>query len=309
MQLDELDQKILKELEGNARISVQEIARKTDTKRTTALYRLNKLISNGVLSFACIPNVEKLEYQIPLGLGINVSSGKTDLVAQKLIDLPEVKVVNLVAGRFAIFAWCLLRDKKELTQFFSENLANIQDITSIEMIYAYQWIRDSWRYFTLMQRIPNGSVEFTPSEVDLAIIRSLQQDPRQSTTNLAKSAGCSKPVAKERLNALVDKGIIQLVSMINPAAMGYQIEAMILLKSPPSQAIDVANQMSTQNFVRHASLTTGTWQIFISAQFWDNAHMREFLSDTLVKSPGVTDFEVIQIMKTLKFSMVFVNTM
>jgi len=141
--------------------------------------------------------------------------------------------------------------------------------------------------------------------------QSLQNEPGYNfgrVGSLAKSAGCSKPVAKERLNALVDNGIIQLVSMINPAAMGYQIEAMILLKSPPSQTIDVANQMSNQNFVRHASLTTGTWQIFISAQFWDSAHMREFLSDTLVTSAGVTDFEVIQIMKTLKFSMVFINT-
>lgn len=176
------------------------------------------------------------------------------------------------------------------------------------MIYAYQWIRDSGRYFTPMQRIPNGSVEFPPSDLDLAIIRSLQEDLRHSTTSLAKSFGCSKPVAKERLNALVDNGIIQLLSMINPAAKGHQIEAMILLKSPPSQAIEVTNQISTQNFIQHASLTTGTWQIIISAQFWDSAHMRKFLSDTLVESPGVTEFVEIQIMKKLKFSMVFVNT-
>jgi len=307
MLLDEFDQKILEELENNARISVQQIARNVGMKRTTAGYRLNKLISNGVLNFACIANVEILEYQIPLGIGINVSPGKTDIVARQLADLSNVKVLNLVAGRYSIFAWCLLKNQKELKRFFSEDLGQIQDITTIETVFAFTWVRESWRYFTLPPELsvtPNG---YHPTELDLAIIKALQEDPRQSITNLAQAVECSKPVAKDRLNTLINNGIVRLVSMVNPAALGYQIEVMILIKSLPNQAFVVADQLSMHNFVRHVSLTTGNWQIFVSAQFWDSSHMRKFLSEILTASPGVTDYEIIQIMKTLKLSMNFVN--
>ena len=307
MLLDEFDRKILKELENNARLTTQQIARNVGMKRTTAGYRLNKLIDNGVLDFACIANVETIEYQIPLGIGINVAPGKTDTVAKQLAALPTVNVVNLVAGRYAIFAWCLLKDQKDLKRFFSEDLGQVEDIISIEIIFAFTWIRESWRYFTPLPESDTEPPNYSPSDLDLAIIRALQEDPRQNITNLAKSSGCSKPVAKERLNTMIDNGTIRLVSIINPAALGYQIEAMILIKSPPNQAVAVADQLSMINFVRHASLTTGNWQIFISAQFWDSAHMHEFLSETLAASPGVTDFEVIQILKVLKFSMALGN--
>jgi len=309
MLLDEIDRKILEELENNARLKTQQIAKKIGMKRTTVGYRLNKLISSGVLNFFCIADVEILEYQIPLGIGLNVSPGKTDTVARQLANLPAVNVVNLVAGRYAIFAWCLLKDQKDLKRFFADDLGDIQDITSIEMVFAFTWLRESWRYFTPLPESTTEPNDYSPTELDLAIIRSLQEDPRQNITNLAKSSGCSKPVAKERLNTLIETGTIRLVSMINPSAMGYQIEVMILIKSPPNQALSVADQLSMHNFVRHVSLTTGNWQIFVSAQFWDSTHMHEFLSETLAASPGVTDFEVIQIMKMLKFSMNFVNVM
>lgn len=307
MMLDEFDQKILKELENDARLPVQEIARKVGMKRTTAGYRLNKLLSSGVLNFACIANIDILEYQIPIGIGINVLPGKTEEVANQLAKLTAIKVVNLVAGRYAIFAWCLLKDKRELNYFFEEDLGKIQDITSIEMIFSFRWIRESWRYFTPLPDTNNKPTNYTLTNLDLDIIRSLQEDPRQNITNLAKSSGCSRPVAKEHLNALIENNVIRLVSMVNPAVLGYQIEAMILIKSTPNQALVVADQLSMFNFVRHVSLITGNWQVFISAQFWNSEHMHKFLAETLASYPGIMDFEVLQITKTLKLSLMLLN--
>ena len=302
MLLDELDRKILAELEDNARLTVQQISNKVGTKRTTTGYRLNKLISNNVLNFACIANIEVMDYQIPLGIGINVSPGKTEVVARRLAELPAVNVVSLVAGRYAIFAWCLFKDQDKLNRFFSLDFSQIQEIAAFETIYAYTWIRDSWRYFTPMAEAATELLDYNPNAIDLAIIKALQEDPRQSITNLARSAGCSKPVAKDHLNWLIGNRIIHLVSIINPSALGYQIETMILIKLPPNQTLAVANRLSALNFIRHVSLTTGNWQIFVSALFWNSTHMHKFLSETLTATPGITDFEVIQTTKTLKFS-------
>jgi DNA-binding Lrp family transcriptional regulator len=306
MPLDELDCGILEELEDDVRLTVQELARKLGMKRTTVGYRLNRLLSSGVLGFACIADAAVLGYQIPLGIGINVSPGQTDAVARRLAALPDVKVVNLVAGRYSVFAWALLKDRRDLTHFVSQDLGQIRDITAVETMLAFDWVRESWRYFKPQPERPLEDAGYQPSDLDLAIIRSLQQDPRQTITDLARSSGCSKPVARERLDSLMSSGVIRLVSIVDPAALGYELEVMILIKSTPERAYAVADELSMQNIARHVSLTTGNWQVFFAAQFRDNTHMHQYLSETLAAS-GVTDFEVIQITKTLKFSMSFVD--
>jgi DNA-binding Lrp family transcriptional regulator len=191
--------------------------------------------------------------------------------------------------------------------FNSQDLGQIRDITAVETMLAFDWVRESWRHFNPQPEKAVEDVEYQPSDLDLAIIRSLQQDPRQTITDLARSSGCSKPVAKERLESLMSSGIIRLVSIVDPAARGYELEVMILAKSTPERAYTVADELSRQSIARHVSLTTGNWQVFAAAQFRDTAHMHEYLSETLAAAPGVTDFEVIHIMKTLKFSMSFVD--
>lgn len=303
MPLDEFDRKILEELEKNARLTVQQLAGKVGMKRTTVGYRLDKLISGGVLNFACIASANILEYQIHLGVGVNVFPGKTDAVAKRLAALPAVKVVSIVAGRYGIFAWALLKDRRDLTRFVSKDLGQIQDISTVETMLAFNWVRESWRHFNPRIEKPVEDVQYNLSELDMAIIKSLQHAPRQTVTDLARSSGCSKPVAKEHLENLMNIGIIRFVSIIDPAAMGYEIEVVILIKSPPDRVYAVADEVSMQNIGRHVSLITGNWQVFVAAQFRDSMHMHNYLSETLSAIPGVTDFEIIHIMKTFKFLM------
>ncbi len=307
MKLDEFDQKILAELEEDARISIQNLARKVGLKRTTAGYRLNKLIESGVLRFACIADADVLEYQIPLGIGINVSPGKTEVVAKALAELPAVKVVNLVAGRYGIFAWALLKDRRDLTGFLTEDLGRIQDITSLESLLAFNWIRESWRFFNPLPEQVVKDPDTNLDEVDLALIAAVQGDPRGTITDLAEACGCSKPVARARLESLLDGRVIRVVSVLDPATLGYEIEALVLVKTTPELIQVVADMLSLQNIVRHVSLTTGNWQVLAAVQFRDNAHMHDYLSETLAAAPGVMEYEVLQITKTLKFSMSFVD--
>lgn len=302
MKLDALDLKILEELEDNARLSIQELSRKTGIKRTTLLYRFQKLLSNGTLCFACIVNDESLECQFPIGIGISVVPGKMEDVAKDIAALPAVKVVNIVSGRYEIFVWALLKDRKDLTKFISQDLGQVRDLREFETILTFNWIRESWRYFK--PRLETAkTINYELTDLDLTMIRSLQEDPRQSISSLALSSGCSKPVVKTRLENLIKSGIINIVSIVNPASLGFQIEVIILIKSTPERVNAVAKELSMQNFVRHVSLVAGNWQILAIAQFCDSMRMQEYLSNTLAAIPGVTDYDISPIQKTLKFEM------
>jgi Lrp/AsnC family transcriptional regulator for asnA, asnC and gidA len=302
MSLDKLDLMLMEELENDASQPVRALARKLGMKRTTVAYHLNRLRAERILTIACVCNPELLGYQFLLVIGINVSSGKADAVASQLVPLPEVKVVSLAAGRYSIMAWALLRDRSALAHFVSEYLAKISDITAVEMIHSYQWVRDSWRYFKpqigTLRRYPRDN----PSDLDLSIAKAMELDPRQTITKLARTVGCSKSVAKTSLEKLLNDGIIRVVSIIDPAALGYDVGVVILIKTTPDKVYAVANELSMQHTARHVSLITGQWQIFVAAQFLDSGHMHNFLSETLTSIPGVMEFEVVHLVKTLKFS-------
>ncbi|MHB0897329.1 MAG: Lrp/AsnC family transcriptional regulator [Spirochaetales bacterium] len=305
MSLDKLDLMLIEELETDARQSVQTLASKLGMKRTTISYRLNRMTTQGILKIACVASADLLGFQFPLVIGINVSAGKTNAVADRLVRLPVVKVISLTAGRYSLMAWALLRDRSNLAQFIVENLADIPDITAVELFHSYKWIRDSWRYFKPKTEMSARYPMDSPDDLDLSIINSMQRDPRQPVSELAKKVGCGKSVAKTRLEKLLNDGLISFVSIIDSTALGFDIGVVILIKSKPANTSAVANELSIQSTVRHVSLITGQWQIFVMAQFEDTEYLHNFLSNKLISIPGIMEFEVIYLVKTLKFSMSF----
>ena len=309
MSVDKLDLMLMRELEDDARQPVRALATKLGVKRTTARYRLNRLMAERTLTIACVSDTDFLGYQFPLLIGINVSPGKAGTVADQLVPLPAVKVVFLSVGRYDILVWALLRDRSALAHFVSENLSSIADITAIEMMHPYHWIKESWTYFKPQTesvrrwRWPQDK----PTDLDLSIVKAMQLDPRQTITKLAGTVGCSTSVAKTRLEKLLHDGIISFVSLIRPTALGYNTGAIILIKAKPDKVDAVANELSVQDTARLLSLITGRWQIHFGAQFRDTTHMYDFLSEKLTSIPGIIGYEVIPIRDTLKYSVSFTS--
>jgi DNA-binding Lrp family transcriptional regulator len=305
MSLDKLDLMLMEALEDDARQPVQALARKLGVKRTTVRYRLNRLRAERILTIACVSDTELLGYQFPLLIGINVSPGKTGIVADQLGPLPAVKGIFLTVGHYDILTLALARDRSALVHFVSQDMADIPDITSIEMMHLYQSVKDTWRYFKPQTETVRKYPKDKPSELDLSIVKAMQLDPRQTITKLAGTVGCSNSVAKTRLEKLVNDGVIRFVSIIDTTALGYNIGVVILVKAKPDKVCAVANELSVQDTARYVSLITGQWQIFFGAVFRDSKHMYSFLSGKLTRIPGIIEYEVVHIVNTLKYSVGF----
>jgi DNA-binding Lrp family transcriptional regulator len=308
MLLDKTDLMLMEELEDDARQPVRALARKLGVNRETVRYRLNRLTAERILNIACIGNPELLGYQFQLLIGINVSLGKTDAVANQFVAMPDVRAVSLAAGPYSILAWVLLRDRLALEHFVVENLTGISDIADIEIMHSYKWVKETWRYLKPQTETVRRYPQDNPSDLDLSIVKAMQLDPRQTITKLARTVGCSKSVARMRLEKLLDEGIIRVVSIIDGTALGYNLGVGILIKAKPDKVYAVANELAMQNIVRHVSLVTGQWQIFVWAQFQDSGQMYSFLSEKLTNIPGIIQFEVVHLGKTLKYSTSFVKS-
>ncbi|HVZ03917.1 Lrp/AsnC family transcriptional regulator [Hyphomicrobium sp.] len=83
----------------------------------------------------------------------------------------------------------------------------------------------------LAQKRPasNGN-ESALDEIDLAIIRILQDDGRAPFTAIAKQLELSEGAVRNRVNNLVDSKVLRIIGVADPIALGYDAFAMVGLK-------------------------------------------------------------------------------
>ena len=58
-------------------------------------------------------------------------------------------------------------------------------------------------------------------EMSKAIIEKLQQDGRRSYAGIGKSVGLSEAAVRQRVQRLVDSGVMQIVAVTDPMQMGF----------------------------------------------------------------------------------------
>ncbi len=302
MLLDKVDQAILDELEADGRQTIQALARKLDMSRTAVRHRLHRLRDTGVLTITCVVDSDLLGYQFLVVIGINVVPGTTDAVANQLASLTAVRIVSLSTGRYTIVAWALLKDRLALSDFVSGDMAGIIGISATEVMHSFQWVKNAWGYFKPQMNPFSVHQRNQLSDLDLSVINALQQAPRQPITELAKTVGCGRPMAKASLQKLLNDGVIRFVNIIDPKALGYGLSVVILIKAKPDSVHAVTNALSAQDRVMNVSLITGQWQVLVGALLEDREKMNEFLLETLPLIPGIDEFEVIQLVKNVKYS-------
>src|SRR5216683_1879522 len=64
-------------------------------------------------------------------------------------------------------------------------------------------------------------------EADKVILRELQHDGRVSYATLAPAVGLSAPAVRARVQRLIDSGVLQVVGVTDPMALGFPVMAMV----------------------------------------------------------------------------------
>lgn len=73
-------------------------------------------------------------------------------------------------------------------------------------------------------------------EIDRRILQALVQDARMPLKQLAEAAGLSGPATSDRLRRLEQRGILRGSTIdIDPAALGYGLEAVVRIRPMPGQ--------------------------------------------------------------------------
>ncbi len=110
--LDEVDKQILNYLVKNTRMPFTEIAKKMNVSAGTIHVRMKKMEENNLINGTSLSvNYEKLGYKFIGYVGILlVKSNKTKTVMQKLYDIPNVIVANVISGKYNILCKVIAKD-------------------------------------------------------------------------------------------------------------------------------------------------------------------------------------------------------
>ncbi|MEM2281033.1 MAG: Lrp/AsnC family transcriptional regulator [Candidatus Bathyarchaeia archaeon] len=130
--MDEVDQKILKLLQEDARLPFLEIAQKLRLSESTIRKRVQSLKERGVIKrFTIEIDPAKISLNTVAIVGIDVDPPKLLEVAQKLCEFKEIRCVATSTGDHMIMTEIWTKDGRELTRLISEKIGPIEGVRKI----------------------------------------------------------------------------------------------------------------------------------------------------------------------------------
>lgn len=131
MAIDELDVKIIKELQKDASLSYSELARMLDQNESTVRKRVLTLRERGVIKkFTVIVDSVKVGYNSIAFVGFDAEPGLLLEISQRLAEFEEVRSVATSTGDHMIMAEVWAKDGKELSQVLSK-IGSIEGVRRI----------------------------------------------------------------------------------------------------------------------------------------------------------------------------------
>jgi Lrp/AsnC family transcriptional regulator for asnA, asnC and gidA len=128
-----------------------------------------------------------------------------------------------------------------------------------------------------------------PDPIDRSIIEHLQRDGRLPFTRLGALVGLSEAATRQRVQRLLDQGVIQIVAVTNPISLAERRMAMIGIRATgPTDTI--AGDLEAMDEVEYLVVTAGGFDLLCEVIVDDDASMLDVLN-RIRAMPGVTSTE------------------
>jgi Lrp/AsnC family transcriptional regulator for asnA, asnC and gidA len=136
-------------------------------------------------------------------------------------------------------------------------------------------------------------------DVSKAIIEELQQDGRRSYAAIGKVVGLSEAAVRQRVQRLIDSGVMQVVAVTDPLELGFARQAMIGIRT--DGALDtVADALAEMDEVDYVVITAGSFDLLVEVVCESDEALLRVLSDKIRAIGGVVSTETFMYLKLRK---------
>ena len=136
-------------------------------------------------------------------------------------------------------------------------------------------------------------------DVSKAIIEQLQQDGRRSYAAIGKVVGLSEAAVRQRVQRLVDGGVMQVVAVTDPLQLGFARQAMVGVRvTGPLDA--VADKLAALDEIDYVVVTAGTYDLLVEVVCESDEHLLELISNQIRRIEGVVATETFMYLQLRK---------
>ena len=127
-------------------------------------------------------------------------------------------------------------------------------------------------------------------DVSKAIIEQLQQDGRRPYATIGKVVGLSEAAVRQRVQRLIESGVIQVVAVTDPIQLGFARQAMIGIRvRGPLEP--VADALAALDEVDYVVVTAGSYDLLAEAVCESDDALLDLISQSIRSIPGVESTE------------------
>jgi Lrp/AsnC family transcriptional regulator, regulator for asnA, asnC and gidA len=136
-------------------------------------------------------------------------------------------------------------------------------------------------------------------DVSKRIIEQLQEDGRRTYATIGKAVGLSEAAVRQRVQRLLDAGVMQIVAVTDPMQLGFSRQAMIGVRVE-GDICAVADQLVEMAEVEYLVITAGSFDLLIEVVCEDDDHLLDLLSHRIRALPAVKSTETFVYLKLCK---------
>ena len=132
-----------------------------------------------------------------------------------------------------------------------------------------------------------------------SIIEQLQHNGRRSYASIGKVVGLSEAAVRQRVQRLVESGVMQIVAVTDPVQVGFSRQALIGIRAS-GDLVAVAAQLGEIDEVDYVVITAGSFDILAEVVCEDDDHLLEILGSRIRGLEGVVSTETFVYLKLSK---------
>jgi Lrp/AsnC family transcriptional regulator for asnA, asnC and gidA len=136
-------------------------------------------------------------------------------------------------------------------------------------------------------------------DVSKRIIEVLQEDGRMSYAAIGKAVGLSEAAVRQRVQRLLDGGVMQIVAVTDPVQVGFARQAMIGIRAEGDTRV-VADRLAELAQIDYVVVTAGSFDILVEVVCEDDDGLLELINARIRAIPGVVATETFVYLKLRK---------
>lgn len=108
--------------------------------------------------------------------------------------------------------------------------------------------------------------------------------------SIGKAVGLSEAAVRQRVQRLIESGVMQIVAVTNPLQLGFARQAMIGI-CVEGEIEPIADSLSSMPEVDYVIVTAGSFDVMVEVVCESDDHLLELLSKRIRSIPGVRSTE------------------